>query len=175
VLVGRSGTQIYSVPSDWVPFAYLTFEVREGRGVSVTLSGCVRCVRRRRASCTCAWVSSVSEGSAARRRKKDYPLRLTFEVREGYRGTKRQGVSNEGVSAEKEKDLPLRLAFEARKGIALRLTMLYTWVLRRTCECRTRVCERCQGCTWRYRGRKCRCLKLCTGVEGVHKGIEGAR
>ena len=41
-----------------------------------------------------------------------------FEVREGYQGTKRQGVSSEGVSAEKEEDLPLHLAFEARKGIA---------------------------------------------------------
>ena len=95
-------------------------------------------------------------------------------MREGYRGTKRQGVSSEGVDAEKEKDLPLHLAFEARKGIALRLTMLYMWVLRRTCECRTRACERCQGCTRRYRGRKCGCLKLRTGVEGVHRGIEGA-
>ena len=72
-------------------------------------------------------------------KKEDYPFRLTFEVREGYRGTKRQGVSSEGVSAEKEKDLPLLPAFEARKGIALRLTTLYTCVSRRTRECRTRA------------------------------------
>ena len=69
----------------------------------------------------------------------------------GYWGTKQQGDSHERVSAEKEKKLTIAWQTPSQgRGSVLRaplsLTMLYTWVLRHTCECRMCACERCQGC-----------------------------